>query len=129
MMVTTNGFRVDYPEFASTTLYTNRQISFYLEMAYSFLNADRWGRQLSYGVGLYVAHNLALVARAMATAKTGGIPGQPQGAPVAKKVGPIETRYSNVPSVKDGDDYWNLTTYGVQLLHLIRVMGAGPVQV
>jgi len=127
--LTPSAFRINHPEFASSALYTNAQIVYYLEMAYSFLNEERWGSQLPYGIALYVAHNLALEARAMNIAKSGGVPGQPQGAPIEKKVGPVETRYATIPSGKEGDDYWNLTLYGIRFIRLVKLMGAGPIQI
>lgn len=128
-MLTVNQFRLNYPEFSSTTLFPASQVNYWIGIAYSFLNANRWGQQLEFGVELYTAHNLSLEGRAKLDAQNNGIPGMSPGMVIAKTVGQVGIKYDNKPSQETDGGHWNLTIYGVRFLRIAKLMGAGPIQV
>lgn len=122
-------FRVHYPEFSVTGTYPDAQVQFWLDFAYSMLNASRWGRQLDLGAELYAAHNLAIEARAQATAANGGIPGEAVGVLNSKSVDKVSAGYDIGSATEQGAGNWNLTIYGTRFIRLAKMFGAGPVQV
>lgn len=128
MAITVGQFRYDYPEFSSTTVYPASQIQYWLDIAYSLLDPNRWGLQLSLGIELYVAHNVSLEARSQVEAANNGIPGQQSGLVASKQVGPISMKYDTTHSVERGAGHWNLTIYGTRFARLVKLFGSGPVQ-
>lgn len=121
--------RTDFPEFASTVVYPTSQVTFWITLAYKLLNAQRWGNVLDQGVELFVAHNLAIEARAQADAAKGGIPGQQVGPVSSKSVDKVSMGYDTGSGIEPGAGHWNLTIYGTRFVRLMRMFGAGPVQV
>jgi hypothetical protein len=127
MTISVAQFRADYPEFSSTTNFPSSGIQYWLNVAYELLNASRWGAQLDLGAELYVAHNIALEARAQKEALSGGIPGQQSGTVSSKSVDKVSVGYDTNAASEEGGGHWNLTIYGTRLYRLIKLMGAGPV--
>ena len=127
--VTPAQFRADFPEFASTSQYTPSQVNYWLEFAYSMLNAGRWGRQLDFGVSMFAAHNLALEARAMKEAEKGGIPGAQVGPVNSKSVDKVSIGYDTSSGIEVGAGHWNMTIYGTRFIRMAKMFGAGPVQI
>lgn len=121
-------FRMDFPEFASTTDYPDAVITFQIGIATALLNADRWGTMLNYGIELYVAHNLVLAAQASEDVATGNTPGEMTGPTSAKGVDKVSVSYDTASASLTDGGFWNLTRYGVQFLQLARMMGAGGIQ-
>lgn len=122
-------FRANFPEFSSTATYPTSQVQFYLDLAYSMLNASRWGRQLPFGIQLYTAHNISMEAQMMSQVQAGGIAGANGGGlgvVTAKSVDKVSVSL-DASSAQDklAGDY-NLTLYGVRLWKLIKLFGAGP---
>ncbi len=128
-MVTPQQFRLDFPEFTDPILYPPGQLTFWLNMAYGMLNASRWGAQLDVGAELYVAHNVAIEARAQAEAANGGIPGGQVGPINSKSVDKVSIGYDTGSGVEQGAGHWNLTVYGTRFIRLAKMFGAGPVQI
>lgn len=128
MAISTNQFRVDYPEFASTSMYTNSQLTYYLNLAYQMLNASRWGGQLDIGAELFVAHHIALEAKSMAESENGGIPGQDPGLVNSKSVDKVSVSFDTQAIAEPDGGHWNSTIYGRRFLRLVRMFGAGPIQ-
>lgn len=126
MTVSSQQFRVNFPEFASTTTYPNGQVEFWFGFAYNFLNSHRWGDSIDYGAQLFTAHNLALEARAGAESAAGGIPGGQVGPLSSKSVGPASASYDIGSGAEEKAGHWNLTTYGTRFIRLSKMMGAGP---
>ena len=129
MTVVVADFRTHYPEFADVAVYPDTQVEFWLGIAYSMLSASRFGRQLDIAVELYTAHNLALEARAQATAANGGIPGEAVGVLNSKSVDKVSAGYDTSAATEQGAGHWNLTIYGTRLYRLIKLFGAGPIQI
>ena len=128
-MITSQQFRMDYPEFASTSIFPSSQIDYWLTMGYSFLNADRWGDQLTVGVELFAAHNLSLEGKAQLDAKDNGVPGYSPGLIIAKTVGPVGIKYENKVTQENNSGHWGFTIYGLRFIRIARLMGAGPMQI
>lgn len=129
MTISVAQFRVDYPEFASSVVYSNSQVQFWLNFAYKFINTARWGSSTDMGAELFAAHNLTLEARAQAEAAAGGIPGQQVGPLTAKSVDKISASYDTGAGTELGAGHWNLSIYGTRYVKLARMMGAGPLQI
>jgi hypothetical protein len=122
-------FRVDYPEFSDLGSFPRSQINYWMAFAYGMLNARRFGRQLNVAIQLFVAHNIALEARAQAEASFGGIPGGQVGPINSKSVDKVSMGYDTSAGIEIGAGHWNLTIYGTRLIRLIKIFGAGPVQI
>lgn len=122
-------FRADFPEFADTAVYPDAQLTFWATIAENQLIECRWGNIWPQAVMLYVAHEVTLSATAKAAADAGGVPGQNGGIQTSKQVGNVSVGY-DASSISEKDaGWWNLTNYGKQLFHLIRLYGAGCVQI
>jgi hypothetical protein len=127
--VTVAEFRAAFPAFSDVTKYPDAEINFWINLGNLLVaNAYRWGDLQSYGIMLFVAHNLAL--EAMSTGSGGGgTPGAIVGPLTSGSVDKVS--YSRNPGVamdpKNG--HWNLTSYGLRYIQLVRMVGAGPVQV
>jgi len=126
MTISAQQFRVDYPEFSGTEKFPNSAVTFWLGIAYQMLNADRWGNQLDIGAELFVAHNLAIEARAQLEASKGGIPGSQVGPINSKSVDKVSIGYDTSAGLELNAGHWNLTVYGTRFIRICRMMGAGP---
>lgn len=134
---TTATFRLDYPEFQSQTIYPERLIDYYTSIAGLLLNTDRWDQTVgSNGLSVYdiaaelmIAHNIALRKRMADQSSTGGTPGLQTGILQSKSVGGVSAGYTTQQVVEDGAGFWAMTEYGSELWQLIKMFGAGPVQV
>lgn len=129
MSVTPASFRQDFPEFADITVYPDGSVNYYLNLAGLLLVPARWTTVLDMATELFVAHNLVLEAQAQKAAANGAIPGQNTGPLSGKTVGPITASYDTAAGIEEGAGHWNLTTYGTRFMSLVRLFGAGPVQV
>lgn len=128
-------FRSIFREFAEPDTSPDDAITFYIGLATNFLNGSessvgqRWdATSLDYGIGLFVAHHLALSQRAVATAQAGGIPGDVRGPATAKTIDKVSTSYDTKAVTWENEAFWSQTTYGVRLVDLARMFGAGGVQ-
>jgi len=121
-------FRAAFPAFADSSRYPNAQITLFGTVAELMTNKDRWGDMWTFGVSLYVAHELTLEAQSTAAAQNGGVPGGQSGATASKAVGSVSVSYDTTSSAEKNAGWWNLTTYGKQYFRLLRMFGAGAVQ-
>ncbi len=129
MAVTVQQLRADFPEFASTTTFPNSTLTFWLNLAYSLLNAQRWGNQLDVGAELFAAHNIVIEARAQAASASGGIPGEQVGPMNSKSVDKVSIGYDTSSGIQPDAGHWNMTVYGTRFIRLVRMFGAGPLQI
>ncbi len=129
MTVTVATFRANFPEFASDTTYPDTEVEFWLGLALLLHDAGRWGNLLDYGVQLFIAHNLSLQAQSAAASGGGQAPGQIQGPLTSASVDKVS--YSRDPgaAMDPANGHWNLSTYGLRYIRLVRMIGAGPLQV
>lgn len=129
MPITNIQFRADYPEFSDAVKYPESQITYYLTLAYQMLNPGRWMSQLDLGAELFVAHNIAIEARAQIEAANGGIPGTTTGPISGKSVDKVSVSFDVGAGIELDAGHWNLTVYGTRFIRLARQKGAGPLQV
>lgn len=120
-------FRAQYPEFADPVAYPDVVINRHLAIAVKRLPESRWADLLDDGIGLYIAHYLALGDRAKA-AVTNGTAGQVEGLETQKTVDTVSVSM-DVSAVTIADaGMWNSTSYGIQFYQLMMIVGAGGVQ-
>lgn len=121
-------FRQSFPEFDDTTTYPDSLVQFWMTVAVSLVNADRWGDLTDLGIALVTAHHLALAVKDQKMAAVGGVPGQVSGPQSSKAVDKVSASYdTSAVAIKDGG-FWNATMYGVRYLSLAMMMGAGGMQ-
>lgn len=128
MTISVAQFRIDYPEFASTANYPDSMVTYWLDLAYVLLNAWRFATVLDSAAELYTAHNCVLEFQAARGSARGGAPGAQKGAVSAESAGPASQSYDTAAAAEEGYANFNLTTYGTRLAGMIRMFGAGPVQ-
>lgn len=120
-------FRQSFPEFNDTTTYPDSLVQFWMTVAVSLVNAERWGELTDLGVALVTAHHLALALKDQKTAAVGGVPGQVTGPQSSKAVDKVSASYDTAAvAIKDGG-FWNATMYGVRYLSLAQMMGSGGI--
>lgn len=121
-------FRQSFPEFNDTTTYPDSLVQFWMTVAVSLVNAERWGELTDLGIALVTAHHLALALKDQKTAAVGGVPGQVTGPQSSKAVDKVSASYNtDAVAIKDGG-FWNATMYGVRYLSLALMMGSGGIQ-
>jgi hypothetical protein len=128
MATDTCEFKKVFPEFADDNQYPPAQIEYWGRIAELRLNADRWGNLLTHGKYLFVAHNIALSAQAVAAANQGSSVLQSTGLIAGKSVGDVSINYDTGASNEEGGGNYNLTRYGRELLRLARIVGIGGAQ-
>ena len=128
-MITPQQFRTDFPEFTSSVDYPNSGISFWITVAYKMMNAERWLDLIDVGAELFVAHNLVLEVRAQKAASNGGVPGENTGPLSSKSVDKVSISYDTGAAMEVDAGHWNLTVYGTRYRSLVRMFGAGPIQI
>lgn len=129
MTVTPAQFRQDYSEFANTASYPDSMVTYWLNLAYVLLNPTRFCDTLDVAAELFTAHNCVLEFQAARSSARGASPGLNRGAVSGESVGPASQSYDTGGSSEEGYGNLNLTTYGTRLAALIRMYGAGPVQI
>jgi len=125
--VTAAEFRAAFPAFADPALYPNPELEFWIGLAYKLMDPFRWGDIIAYGAQLFVAHNLALSFNDLGG--QGQAPGAVTGAVTSASVDKVS--YSRDPgsAMDPQNGHWNLTTFGLRYIRLVRMIGAGPVQI
>lgn len=122
------AFRTNFPEFSDTAVYPTAQITFWAELAELMLLQCVWKNVWTKACNLYVAHEIVMAAQNVKTAQVGGAPGQSGGIANSKTVGSVSVGYDSTAQSEKDAGYWNRTTYGIQLYRLIKIFGAGCVQ-
>ena len=121
-------FKKVFPEFVDDNQYPPAQIEYWGSVADLRLNADRWGNLLTHGKYLFIAHNIALSAQAVAAANQGSSVLQSTGLIAGKSVGDVSISYDTGAANEEGGGNYNLTRYGRELLRLARIVGIGGAQ-
>ena len=121
-------FRSNFPEFASETSYPTSQIEFWASVAEKLILECTWKDMLVTGINLYVAHELVIARQHMMSASTGGLPGQGGGIANSKTVGSVSVGYDSASNSEKDAGYYNLTNYGKQFYRLVKIFGAGCIQ-
>jgi len=129
MAFTVAAFRQAFPAFANATTYPEPQVQFWADLAAKLQNSERWGDLFDTGVQLFVAHQLVLEYQSNKAGPLGQKPGQIEGAVNSASVDKVSYG-RDASSVMELDaGHWNLTTYGLRYIRLLKMLGAGPVQV
>ena len=121
-------FRQDFPEFGNTTTYPDSSVTFWMTIAVSLVNPDRWGVLTDQGIELVTAHHLVLAQRDQAAVAVGGAPGEVKGPTASKSVDKVSVSYDAGAVALSDAGFWNLTTYGIRFMTIARTMGAGGMQ-
>lgn len=122
------AFREAFPQFADTTAYPDARLTAAASFVESMLPQCRWGAGWDYACMLYLAH--LLVITGPSGAGGGGTSGGGVTGPVtAKAVDKVSVSYDAGAVTYDGQAFWNMSRYGIQLFQLIQMFGAGPIQV
>jgi len=119
------AFRAAFPEFADTTKYTDAMITFRATMGEALLNEERWGDLLTYGLYLFVAHNLVLDAKDEESAAAGRAPGLMAGVVTGKGVGGVSINYDAGHTQFENAGNFNMTKYGRDFWQLLQIVGMG----
>jgi len=122
------NFRTNFPEFTDITAYPDSQLTFWSGVAEKLLDEDIWQDMYTDAVMLYTAHELVLARQALLSATVGGVPGQSGGIANTKTVGSVSVGYDSAGQSEKDAGWWNMTNYGKQLYRLIKVFGAGCIQ-
>jgi hypothetical protein len=121
-------FREAAPAFASPAIAPDDAILFWLNVGGLLFNVRRWDDMLGLGIILFVEHNLALEALAVAQGDAGGIPGLNKGVISSESAKSVSASYDTGAATEPGAGHWNLTTYGTRLMRMVGMFGAGPMQ-
>lgn len=121
-------FRTEFPEFSDTTVYPTPQVAFWAALAEKMVLECVWKDVWETGVKLYVAHEITLAAQSSKAAAVGGTPGSQGGIANNKTVGSVTVGYDSQSTSEKDAGWWNLTTYGKQFFRLMKIFGAGCIQ-
>lgn len=128
-MITPAEFRANFPEFADATAFPDSSITFWLGLAYKLLRPERWCDIIDEGAQLFAAHNLAIERIAQNSGETGGVPGiTGAGIVASKQIDKLSISYDASVGADPTAGHWNLTTYGMRFLWLMRMAGTGGQQ-
>ena len=126
MTVTPSSFRANLTEFASTAIYPDAMVSYWLGIGVKMLRPERWGDLLDHGLELFTAHHIALARQAVQSSSSGAVPGANAGVVTSKTIDKVSVSYDAGSTTLDaGAGHWNATMYGVQFLQLVRMAGSG----
>jgi hypothetical protein len=134
--VTITSFRQVFRAFNDLGKFPDDAIAYYTALGVNFLSGAASGAGhrfdaliLDHAVGLFVAHHLVLDARdADVTAITGAIPGELEGVATAKSADKVSINMDTKAVTFENEGFWNMTRFGVQLMNLARMFGAGGIQ-
>lgn len=121
-------FRAAFPEFNDIVKYPDAQLDFWGDFATEMVDECRWKTMTERGIFLYVAHEITLAAQNQKAAVVGGVPGQAGGLQNSKTVGSVTVGYDTQATSEKDAGFWNSTVYGRQFYRLMRMFGAGAVQ-
>jgi hypothetical protein len=128
-VVSVGGFRAAFPAFSDADAYPDARVEFWLGLAQKMLSRARWGSVYCEGAYLYAAHGLTVERRASGGAGGDGDAGS-VGAVTSESqaIGGMSYSQSFDTSAYAGGGQMASTVYGQQYLDLVRVIGAGGVQ-
>jgi hypothetical protein len=116
-----------FPKF--TTVVPDGVMAMYITLASACLSQARWGAQWQFGMALFVAHYCTLYLQSEGqpgtTAGQVAASGLAKGIAVSQSVGDVSISYEPVTSDFGSWGAWQLTTYGVQLITIAKLVGWG----
>jgi len=128
VVITPSQLRQDFPEFQDAAKYSDAAISFWATVASVSLPECRWGAWWSLGQELFIAHNLVLATRNQEDEASGATAGDVSGPATAKAVDKVSVSQDASAVTLENGAFWNMTSYGIQLLQFARMVGAGGIQ-
>lgn len=112
-------FRSRYPSFTEDA-YPDSVVALRLDLAEKFFAG--WEEAVKdHCSGLYVAHYLSAHGSSSSAPAMGIVSG--------KSVDGASVSYDTGTTAEQGAGFWNATTYGRELYQLMRIFGAGAVQI
>lgn len=127
--ITVAQFRADVREFINTATYPDSMVMYWLVVGTLMLNQSRWGNLYNLGLEMFVAHNVQLEGLAVQTAAANGAPGITRGPISSETPGQVSLSYAVEAATEKGGGYYNETIYGKRFYRLLRMVGAGPIQI
>ena len=127
--VTVAQFRGDLPAFKDSNVVDDPTIQFWLNFADQFHDTDRWGTWITMGIEMFTAHHASLDAEAQGDAARGLPPGFSKGVLNSESVDKASAGYDTSSVLDPNAGHWNLTIYGQRYYRLVKMVGAGPMQV
>lgn len=142
-VISVGQFRINFPAFTDTKRFTDAEVQYWINQAYSppnstpAINQYRWGQFYELGLQLWVAHNLAVQDMMYQRA---GMPGMgPGGTYVSmpltgsgvassKSVDGVSLSYDNQIGMEHDAGWWGSTPWGNQFLYYLRMAGSAPIQ-
>jgi hypothetical protein len=121
-------FRKAFTEFSDTSKYPDTMITFWSSFTTGMINPCAWGTMTLMGIQLYTAHELVLASQNARAGQIGGTPGLQGGNTSSKSVGSVSVSYDTQTTSETGAGYYNLTVYGKQFYRLVKMFGAGAIQ-
>lgn len=124
-MLDPSEFRSRFPTF-SPDKYPDSAVSIRLKLAAQFFEGWQDEEVREHAMCLYVAHYLT----AHGSTAAGGSGGAGSlGIVSGKSVDGASVSYDTGTASEQGAGFWNLTSYGRELYQLMRVFGAGAIQI
>lgn len=87
-----------------------------------------WTTTKPFAVMLYTAHEIVMAAQNVKASAVGGPPGLQGGIANTKTVGSVTVGFDSQANSEKDAGWYNMTNYGKQLYRLIRIFGAGCIQ-
>lgn len=124
--LTVAQFREMFPVLTEA-LFPDTAVQIRLTMASEFFSSNRWGDGdiRDYAMGLYCAHYLTAYG---SQAECGGSQGSAMGVVSSKSVDGASVSFDTSSTTWSDAGFWNATPYGRELFFLMRIYGAGAVQ-
>lgn len=128
MTLTVERFRQLFPAFTAD-LYPDEAVEVRIALGEHFLSDRLWKPETvrNQAVGLYTAHYLSAYGSA-AAGGSGTSAGSGMGVVSSKSVDGASISYDTGSTTEANAGFWNSTPYGRELWQLMRVFGAGAIQ-
>lgn len=124
-----------YPQFgkddSGEDIVSLEVLDMYIEFANACIKQSRWQDSWKLGMALFVAHFCTLWVQSFADPKSGAHAvmqaAQTKGLVTSKSVGDLSITYDFSTALSDLDGWaaWKLTTFGVQLASMAKIIGMG----
>lgn len=121
-------FRTDFPAFTEER-YPDGSVQVQLDLANKFFSKTRWRDEQvrDHVMGLYAAHFLSAYGSESAGGTGGG--SSTLGIVSSKSVDGASVSFDTSTNAWKDAGFWNSTPYGRELWYLMRIFGAGAVQI
>lgn len=117
-----DAFRVNFPDFSSTTTYPDSMLTYWGTIAVTLHSYDVFRDMYDYVTSLYVAHKSILQAGNIAESANNAVPNQFSGSLSGATIDGITTNYtsSSAGTFKNSGDFTE-TLYGRQYLDVLNM--------